>query len=519
MDNFLKRRTISKGIIFTLIFLLSACVTQNFEDDTPVVQNQANRYEMAITRVSLGMGYLKMGNMTQAKLNLEKAKNFSPNLVQVYTAFAHYYDTVGEHNLTVASYEKALSIDSNDADTLNNYGVYLCKQGETLASEQQFLKAIAVPSYILVAQSYENLASCFLKNDDFTKAELYLNKAILHSPSDAAILFQMIRLQYAMGEYPRAKKYEQRFEKNTRRFTSQSLALAYKVYLKVGERKKAKNYGTMLVKMYPQSWEANQYILNQLELIDADNLAKRFKSTQVVPESNKPKKRVVKLSPKKRNTPPITVKNSDAPVPVAEPETVIGDYRQTEKLEKIESLEASEPVTSATITSVEGEVKDTVSIDSSTVSNKRTIVLSAPASVNTKTAEMASTGSIVEAMTIESAELKNKKDILIKEKSSADTAQASEIASSLTMLTMANESEQSVEKEAVQEQTKDKKEPTKEKSSVKNIATHLIVKGDTLYGISIKYNIKIKALRKWNNISSRKRLRIGTALYIENPIK
>ncbi len=288
-------------LAIALSFALSACVTQNFENgETPVVQNQANRDDMAATRISLGLGYLKMGNMPQAKQNLEKAKKFSPDMVQVYTAFAHYYETVGEHKLTIASYEKALSLKGDDADTLNNYGVYLCRQDQVYAAEKQFLKAISVPSYLLVSKSYENLASCFLQKDNFDKAETYLNKAIMHSPSSASTLFQMVRLQYAMGEYQQAKNFEQRFEKVSRRFTPQSLALAFKVYTKLGQKRTAKNYGTMLVKMYPQSWEAQQYLLNQLELIDADNLAKRYQLTQVKEQDNKPKKRIVKLSPKKK---------------------------------------------------------------------------------------------------------------------------------------------------------------------------------------------------------------------------
>ena len=276
-------------------------MTQNFENgETPVVQNQASRDDMAATRISLGLGYLKMGNMPQAKQNLEKAKKFAPEMVQVYTAFAHYYETVGEHALTIGSYEKALTIKSDDADTLNNYGVYLCRQNQIPAAEKQFLKAIAVPTYLLVAKSYENLASCFLQIDNFDKAENYLSKAILHSPSSASTLFQMIRLQYAMGNYQQAKVFEQRFEKVTRRITPQAMALAYKLHIKLGEKKKAKNYGTMLVKMYPQSWEATQYLLNELELIDADNLAKRFQLTKAKAQGSKPKKRIVKLSPRKK---------------------------------------------------------------------------------------------------------------------------------------------------------------------------------------------------------------------------
>ncbi|TPH18625.1 type IV pilus biogenesis/stability protein PilW [Litorilituus lipolyticus] len=304
MDKFNAKSLFSKLAIASSVLLLSACVTQNYENDSPVVENQANLDEMAATRISLGLGYLKMGNMAQAKLNLEKARKFSPELVQVYTAFAHYYEVVGENELTEQSYQKALSIKSDDADTLNNYGVFLCRQNQVDKAEKQFLKAIAVPSYILVAKSYENLSACYLQEDDFDKAEYYLEKAIDHSPNSSGTLFQMVRLQYAKGNYNLAKQYQQKFEKYTRRFSPESLALSYKLHMKLRQGRVAKNYGTMLANMYPQSWEGQQYLLNELEIIEADNLAKRYQITQrkknKFTQPSGSNKRVVKLSPGKR---------------------------------------------------------------------------------------------------------------------------------------------------------------------------------------------------------------------------
>ena len=184
------------------MIVITGCVTQNYENDknTPVIENESTNNEIAMTRISLGLGYLKMGNTTQAKLNLEKAKRFAPKLVQVHTAFAHYFDSVGEPEQAIASYETALSIKSDDADTLNNYGVFLCKQERYQDAEKQILKAIAQPSYILVSQSYENLALCQLKAKQFNKAELYFDKAILHSPSSASSLLHMVRLQYEKSD-------------------------------------------------------------------------------------------------------------------------------------------------------------------------------------------------------------------------------------------------------------------------------------------------------------------------------
>lgn len=290
---------IFKKSIVVATLLLSGCVTQSYQndDDTPIIQSDASHKELAMTRITLGLEYLKMGNTTQSKLNLEKAKRFAPDLVQVHTAFAHYYDTVGEPKFANEAYEHALSINELDADTLNNYGVFLCKQGEFEKAEVQFLKAISVPSYLLVAKSYENLALCQLKAKNYDLAEKYLNKALDHSPNSGSTLHEMMRLQYIKGNYIEARGYLTRYEKASRRITPAALALATKIYQKQFNSKVAKNYGAMLVKMYPHSFEAKQYLLNQLAEIEADRLAREYAQVK----QPKKKKRVVKLKPRKQD--------------------------------------------------------------------------------------------------------------------------------------------------------------------------------------------------------------------------
>lgn len=285
--------------LFLSLGALSACVTHNYENDneTPILENDSSNNEIAMTRISLGMGYLKMGNTEQAKINLEKAKRFAPNLTQVYTAFAHYYDTVGEPDLSSQSYEKALAINPDDPDTLNNYGVFLCRQKRYNEAEKYILEAIAIPSYILVSQSYENLALCQLKAANFVKAELYFDKSILHSPSRSSSLLQMARLQYIKSDYENAQLYIQRYEKASRRFAPNALALAYKVNEKMHRERVAKNYAGMLVKLFPNSYETKQYLLNALEVFEADETAKKYQLHQQAKKAKSAQKRVVVLSP------------------------------------------------------------------------------------------------------------------------------------------------------------------------------------------------------------------------------
>jgi len=611
-------------LLATLLTIsLSACVTQDFENgEIPIVKNQANRDDMAATRVSLGLGYLKMGNMPQAKQNLEKAKNFAPNMVQVYTAFAHYYEKVGEHELTVESYEKALSIKSDDADTLNNYGVYLCRQDQTQAAEQQFLKAIAVPSYILVAKSYDNLSACFLQEDDFSKAEMYLEKAILHNPSSASTLMQMVQLQYAMAEFKQAKLYQQRFEKVTRRFTSHSLALAYKVYIKLGQRKIAKNYATMLVKMYPQSWETQQYILNELAVIEADNLAKRFQDTQVHDDATQVKKRVVKLSPK-RGLPIVahaqTAAQTAAPTQVSTTksssnEASVAKENQTTTSSVVMPIANAAAINAALITAaveastpeqLRGNAKQAaiaaeVAEPSIAKTDKKLVVKTqSPATKSAKplvvmTAPMVK---ITEAVVRDGAAKSNVEPFVEKEvtqfskveqgqvtKTAAESVSDAETKMDILtektiekpiedreifyvakkpaaiiednveipvglkvvgkeIITPVQEKIKPVEKEIAAVAEKAKTVIT-EKASDKNISAqfqqeineteakqttdmakkskkfpdfHVVEQGDTLYNISVKYNIKIKALRRWNKLSKNKRIHIKEILFLENP--
>jgi type IV pilus assembly protein PilF len=299
MIKFLPRLFITS--VIALLIVLSGCVTQNYENDStiPVVESDSSNNERAMTRISLGLGYLKMGNTSQAKLNLEKAKRFSPNLSQVYTAFAHYYDVVGESQLATNAYEQALSIDEKNPDTLNNYGVFLCRHEKYADAEKYTLKAIAIPTYLMVSQSYENLALCQLKAGEFVKAEKYFTKSIRHSPNRASALLQMVRLQYAIGDYKAAQRYLKRYEKATRRFSPEALSLAYKVFEKQRNYRTAKNYASMLVKMFPTSYQAKQYILNALDHTEADDLAKIYQASILTTSDTLPPKRVVVLSPNK----------------------------------------------------------------------------------------------------------------------------------------------------------------------------------------------------------------------------
>lgn len=438
---------------------LSGCVSQTFENDkdTPVIENEASKNEKALTRIQLGLGYLKVGNTQQAKFNLEKAKRFSPNLVQVYTAFAHYFDTVGEPEQAIIAYEKALTLDGDNADTLNNYGVFLCRQDEFAKAEKQILKAIAVPSYTLVAQSYENLSLCQLKAKTFPKAEFYLKKAIDHSPNRASALLQMMRLQYAKADYKSAQAYLYRYEKSARRISSEALALAFKIYDKQHNARTAKNYANMLVKMFPASFESKQYILNGLYRIEADKLATDYQES-ISGKGKSSKKRVVLLSPKKNNS------------TVASSSVVIGDLSQN----------GLQPI-------MENSVMPNV--------------------------EQKSEQKAIELATLEAKKGNVGSQSVPRKDENNQSKQSPEVVFKTTKKAKEDVPEMVTEKIIEQNESSE----TKLETNMVSLPVHFVKKGDSLFSISKRYNIVMKSLEKWNKLRRPYLLKIDDVIYLADP--
>jgi len=236
---------------------LSGCVSESSYNGSnkPVVNNKINNAGAARTRIALALQYLKAGNNSQAKYNLERASEFAPNLPEVHYSLAYYYQQVGENARADKAYQKALDIKPDDPNTLNNYGVFLCGIDEYDRATDQFLKAIDVPSYIRVAESYENLALCAIEFDDFENAESYFKQALNHSSQRTSTLISLAALYYAKSDLHKASELVKRYD-DTGRVSSRALMLSYLVKNKMGRIEESEKIAATILQTYPSSNEA-----------------------------------------------------------------------------------------------------------------------------------------------------------------------------------------------------------------------------------------------------------------------
>jgi type IV pilus assembly protein PilF len=251
------RFRILRTAIYSLgIALLFGCVTeQSYVDSNQQVRILSfDQEDAAKSRLLLGLGYLHNNNYPQAKFNLDKALEYAPKRADVHYSLAYYYQAVGESKQAEESYKISLDIEPDNPDTLNNYGVFLCDLGNYEEALIQFKLAITIPSYTQVAQSYENMALCVLKANDFTNAINYLNTSYQHNPKRPETLLNLISLHYAKGDTPLAfelyKRYLFNFEE-----TASILLLGFLLETSAGRHEVAKQYLMRLSSMFPLSRE------------------------------------------------------------------------------------------------------------------------------------------------------------------------------------------------------------------------------------------------------------------------
>ena len=503
-----------------MITVLSGCVqkaTYNNTGKPAPVAEKVDNIDAAKTRIALGLQYLKVGQMSNAKFNLEKAKTFAPNLSNVHTAFAYYYQQVGENSLAEDAYKKALKLDKNDADALNNYGTFLCKMKRFDEAEKTLLRAINVPSYLQVAQSYENAALCALDNQQYEKAKQYFDQSLSHSALRANTLVNVAGLSYAMGEYKQAQQYAQRLE-NIGVVSPRVLLLRALIELKLGRMSQSKKYGTTLVSMYVKSPEALMYLSKSFENSEFEQLRRVYLQHQYQQYS---KSQLAQQADSGQNEgqsqPAVKTKrkltqNSDGTTTTT---TIAKTAKSTQATQMPLTLTARKKANPADDSQLQGHslVTKKSEAQTKTVAQKQTVKLAAKPSTESST-EPSSEPSMPKPVTKPPVPATNEAtdgqivEVPVHVVKAGETLFDLSFTYNIKMNRLKEWNGISDSGKLLVGQKVYLREPN---------FYHTIDEGDTLYGISLKYNIRLDSLKQWNKLSDNARLITGQKILIVNP--
>lgn len=181
-----------------LCLLLQACTHNNGASEQQILK-KPDLTKAAAYNVQLGLGYLKQGDRPRAKKKLLTALEQEPKSVDANSAMAYYFEQTSEPLQAKTFYLKALSLAGNAGAQLNNYGAFLCRQGDYKQAEFYFLKAAADLRYVHTAGAYENAGLCALSVNQVEQAKPYFIKALNQDPSRKVSFYELVKIETKSG--------------------------------------------------------------------------------------------------------------------------------------------------------------------------------------------------------------------------------------------------------------------------------------------------------------------------------
>lgn len=185
-------------LIGSCVFVLS-CQSPHEKDEDLSFAQKKDLSKAASFNVQLGMGYLKQGNRSRAKKKLLTALKQQPNSPEVNAALGYYFEQTTELDQARSYYLKAINLSSHSGAQLNNYGTFLCRQGNYAEAEKYFLKAVADMQYVNTAAAYENAGLCSMEIPDLNKAKGYYIQALKHDPGRVESLRELVLIYQKEG--------------------------------------------------------------------------------------------------------------------------------------------------------------------------------------------------------------------------------------------------------------------------------------------------------------------------------
>ncbi|KZN35118.1 hypothetical protein N474_02835 [Pseudoalteromonas luteoviolacea CPMOR-2] len=498
----LTRATIKRWLVGAsvpvMLLGLSGCVTETryANSNKPVVQKKTDNQDAAKTRIALALQYLGAGNNTQAKYNLDRALSLAPKLPESHYALAYYFEQVGENEKAESAYIQALKFGPNDPNTRNNYGTFLCRIGEFDKATEQFFKAIDIPSYLRVAQSYENLALCALRQDNFDLALDYLKRALDHNSQRQSVLILTASIFYAKSELHKAEDVLKLYA-NKGFVSARGMLLEHLLVSRMGRLQYAQELETLLLQTYPQSLEAQLVLNKTVHLSEFEQLKEQYRTSQLDKITNVDGTKVV-ANPQikiKRKTPKRLADKVDQSMPQP-----FSDERGASH-SLISAVNEPQPTQVSANTQIKGEepvqqavVNSDVFITDSPA--PRRVQFAPPSREDT---EVKLTQSQQQVRFVSEAPKQNAEQVVFHRTDPSDIV--------FTPQTQATPLE-SVSGEG---------RMLNEEVLIPKVPSHRIEMGENLFSLSVKYNIKLEKLLKWNALRKSDRLTIGQVIYLNDP--
>ncbi|MDL2336625.1 MAG: type IV pilus biogenesis/stability protein PilW [Pseudomonadota bacterium] len=263
------------GLLLMGLFLFSGCAvrpagapgaseptakgpfTSTGTKDHITASDEPEASQRARVRLELAGAYFGRGQMTTALDEVKKSIAADPNVAAAFNLRGLIYGSLGDHRLAEESFRHALQLDPADADSMQNFGWYLCQQSRYGEAEALFAQALNVPQYQDSPRTLLTQGVCQARSGKLDAAERTLVRAYALEPANPAIAVNLSEVLYRRGDLERARFYVRRVNAVPDLVSAQTLWLAVRIENKIGNGPGVADFSAQLRNRFPESPEAN----------------------------------------------------------------------------------------------------------------------------------------------------------------------------------------------------------------------------------------------------------------------
>ena len=194
---------------------------------------------------------MQVGNLDAAERKVREALKLAPEAPDALVLQAGIDDRRGRTRQAGENFRKAAELAPQRGDVLNNYGAWLCQQGQPAESLVWFDRALQAPGYATPGEAQANAGSCALDAGQLERAERDLRAALVAAPANPVALESMAQLSYRQGRYMDARAFAER-RIAAAPATRSVLQLASQIEARLGDRAASDRYLQRIRQEFPQ---------------------------------------------------------------------------------------------------------------------------------------------------------------------------------------------------------------------------------------------------------------------------
>ncbi len=237
--------------IVLLLLMISACTAEK------KFGHEASPDEQARVELQLGVRYLEMGMLADAREKLLVAERLDPNNAEVQDALAVLSEKLGQRKDADYHYQRAVELNPESYSSQNNYGRFLCESGHFDEGFELLQQALQQPLNNRKWYAQTNIGLCYLRQGQLDLAEQAFRQALQYQPDYAPALQQMQKISYQKGNYMSARAFLQRYLAVAKP-TPDVLWIAWQTERALGNRQQAEKFRNQLLTRFPASKQAQQ---------------------------------------------------------------------------------------------------------------------------------------------------------------------------------------------------------------------------------------------------------------------